>query len=173
MGAPCLPVLETWESDTASRPKQCILAIIVGNNREHSPNRVMTTKRLRILILLDAVAVLAVVFYFLKSQSFVPLMIGFLPFALGNFIYVKEVMAPPPEPKDTRLTDDEMRRRKQAAFPLLITPILFCVMSPTVIRSYSSLGWSPVVCIGFSVFLCIVLISAYGGVKLLLKARTG
>ncbi len=129
-------------------------------------------KRLLIMVLLDTAAIMTFGFYFIEKRSFVPLMISFLPFILCNFIYVKEMVIPSSIPNETRFTADEVKQRKQAAFPLLIMPVLFCVMLPTVIRSYGSLGWSPIVCIGFSVFLCIVLISAYGGIKLLLWART-
>jgi hypothetical protein len=124
---------------------------------------------LLILSLLDAAALLALVQHFRKDQSFAPLMIGFLPLLLCNFIYFKEAVLVPRKPRGTKPEVNEMRRRRQNAVPLLIMPVLYCVMLPSVIKFYGSLGWSPAVCIGFSVFMCLALISGYGGVKLLLN----
>jgi hypothetical protein len=113
--------------------------------------------------------VLAFVLHFHKDQSFVPLTIGFLPLALCNVIYFNEAILAPRKPRGNKLEVNEMRRRKQNAVPLLIMPVLYSVMLPSLIRFYGSLGWSPAVCIGFSVLMCVALISGYGGVKLLLN----
>jgi hypothetical protein len=130
----------------------------------------MNVKSLLILILINTALVLAFVFYLRENQNFIPLMIGILPLLLCNLIYVKELVAPKKMNK-ANSTDDDAPRKKQNAVPLLIMPVLYCIMLPSLIKFYGSLGWSPAVCIGFSVLLCLVLISGYGGVKLLLRAR--
>ena len=134
-----------------------------------STGGVLTTRRLLILILLDSAAVLAFVQHFREDQSFVPLMIGFLPLLLCNVIYFNEAVLASRKLGGIKPEVNELRRRRQNAVPLLIMPVLYCVMLPSVIKFYASLGWSPAVCIGFSVLMCVALISGYSGVKLLLN----
>ena len=62
-------------------------------------------------------------------------------------------------------------RRRKSAVPLFIVPVGFFVTLPALVRFDSSLGWSPVVCFGFSILVCIVLIAFYGGVKATLRKR--
>lgn len=95
------------------------------------------------------------------------MIVGFLPLLICNVIYFNEAVLAPRRPRGTKREDNEVRRRKQNAVPLLIMPVLFCIMLPSLISFYASLGWSPAVCIGFSVFLSLALISGYGGIKLL------
>jgi hypothetical protein len=129
----------------------------------------MFKKSLIVLVLLNFVAVFAFVFSYGKHQSLVPLYVGLLPLVLFNYIYAREFIAP--KPVVEAKSPSGQTAKKTNPWGLLIMPVMFCLYLPKMIQLDSSLGWSPVVSFGFSILLCIVLISLYGGVKTALKSR--
>jgi hypothetical protein len=126
-------------------------------------------RSLVILVVADAFLVLAFVLTYLKYQSLVPLYVGLLPFALCNYIYAREFVAP-----SSGIETSSAGRRgglKRNVLPLLLMPFLFCWKLPALINLGTSLNWHPAVTIALSLLLCIVIISTYGGVKAALKPK--
>jgi hypothetical protein len=124
----------------------------------------MIKKSLLVLVTINAITVLAFVMGYLQHRSLVPLYIGLLPFTLCNFIYTREFIAPKAVAAAAESASEG--KRKMNIFPLLIMPVCFLLGLPALLRFDRSLGWSPVVCIGFSVLLCIVIIAFYGAVRM-------
>ena len=119
----------------------------------------MIKKSLIVLLLVDFVLVLAFVLNYGKNQSFTLFYIGLLPLVLCNFIYAREFIANAEKPP----LDKPVKKVK--ALPLLIMPLFFCLNLPALIKFNRSLGWSPIVSLGFGMLLCIVIIAMYGGLK--------
>jgi hypothetical protein len=124
-------------------------------------------RKLAVLVSVNFAAVVAFILTYLKHQTLVPLYVGFLPFVLCNFIYVREFLRP--VVKVESLPPAGKSSKRISAFSLFIMPVGFCFTLPALVEFDSSLGWSPVVCLGFSVLLCIVIISLYGSVKIILR----
>jgi len=129
----------------------------------------MIKKSLVVLVLVNFGIVVAFVICYTRDQSFVPIYIGLLPFVLCNFIYTREFICPKAVVDSTLGTNQPVK--KLSLLPLLIMPIGFCLYLPALIKFDSSIGWSPVVCLGFSLLLSIVIIALYGGVKTALKCK--
>lgn len=127
----------------------------------------MFKKSLFLLVLINIVVVVSFVISFMRHQSLVPLYIGLLPFVLCNFIYAREFIAPKAD--NPVKTPNNKPAKKLNVLPLLLMPLCFCLTLPALIKFDSSLGWSPVVSLGFSILLCIVIIALYGGVKTAIK----
>jgi hypothetical protein len=130
--------------------------------------REMFKKSLSVLVLLNFVVVLAFVFTYVRHASFVPLYIGLLPFVLCNYIYAREFIAPTQAPVSALPPDQSAK--KSSPWGLLIMPVMFCLYLPKLISFENSLGWPPLVSVGFSVLCCLAIISLYGGVKTALKS---
>ena len=125
------------------------------------------SSKLASLVILDCAGVVSCVLFYLKHLTLTLLYIGFLPLVLCNIIFVRECIGPSAQAKTfppVRKASGWMR-----ALPLLIMPVGFLVTLPALISFYNSLGWSPVVCFGFSVLDCLVIMSLYGGVKVVLN----
>jgi hypothetical protein len=114
----------------------------------------MFKKSLFLLILVNFFVVLAFVISFIR-----------LPFVLCNFIYSREFVTP--QADSAVKASGNQPTKKLNVLPLL--PLCFCLTLPALIKFDSSLGWSPVVSMGFSILLCIVIIALYGGVKTAIK----
>jgi len=125
----------------------------------------MTNKRLMYLVVGNFIPIAAFVFYFPKHQTLTPLYIGILPLLLCNFIYVREFITPQNTDKRTAIGS----KKKLNVMPLLIMPVCFCLALPALIKFDGSLGWPPVICFGFSLLLCLVIIATYGSIKTALK----
>jgi hypothetical protein len=124
-------------------------------------------KSLMILVMLDFVLVFAFVLSFGRYQSFAPVYIGILPLVLCNFIYAREFISPKPDAEAKASTGQPVK--KLNVFSLLMLPVWFCLTLPALIKFNSSLGWSPVISLGFSLLLCLVIIATYAGAKSAIK----
>jgi len=127
----------------------------------------MFKKSLFILVAINFVVVVTFVLNFTRHHSLVPLYIGLLPVILCNFIYAREFVAPKAD--DAVKSAGDQPAKKMNVLPLLLMPLCFCLTLPALIKFDSGLGWSPVVSLGFSLLLCVVLIALYGGVKTAIK----
>lgn len=123
----------------------------------------MIKRNLAVMVILDVVLLVAFVLDYLKQRSLVPLYVGILPLALFNFIFVREFIRPAIKVEKQPPVSRSTKRRN--IISLFIMPIGFFFTLPALIKFDGSLGWPPVVCFGFSVLLCIVIIAFYGGVK--------
>ena len=124
----------------------------------------ISKRNLAVLILLNFAAMVAFLWHYLKHQSLTPLYVGLLPLVLCNFIFVHEFLRPATKSSEDLHPIGKPAARRNA-FWLFIMPIGFCFTLPALVEFDSSLGWSPIVCLGFSALLCIVIIATYGGVK--------
>jgi hypothetical protein len=120
-------------------------------------------RHVNILTVADAVAVIAFAITYARYKSLVPLYIGLMPLILCNFIYSREFLSRKPDATDQASPPKIAPRRN--FLPLLIMPLSFCFAIRALITFDSSLGWSPVVSIGFSLLLCLVIIASYGAIK--------
>ena len=124
-------------------------------------------RKLAVLVLLNFAVIVAFVLTYLKHQSLVPLYVGFLPLLLCNVVFVREFIRPATKVENSPPTAKSAKR--MSALSLFIMPVGFFFALPALIRFDSSLGWSPIVCFGFSILLCIVMIAFYGGLKTTLR----
>jgi len=86
---------------------------------------------------------------------------------LCNFIFAREFISPKPDAERKASTGQPVK--KLNIFSLLMLPISFCLTLPALIKFDSSLGWSRIISLGFSLLLCLVIIATYSGVKSAIK----
>jgi hypothetical protein len=117
--------------------------------------------------MLNFILVFAFVLSFSRYQSFTPFYIGILPLVLCNFIFAREFILPKPDAAAKASTGQPVK--KLNLLSLLMMPVSFCLALPALVKFDSSLGWSPIISLGFSLLLCLVIIATYGGVKSAIK----
>ncbi|RRA49335.1 hypothetical protein D1Y84_14670 [Acidipila sp. EB88] len=105
---------------------------------------------------------------FPRYRSFVPAYIGILPLVLFNYIYVRELVAPPATLRNP-LAASTRPQAKAALIALGYSIVVSVITIPPLFRTYVSLGWTPASCLVFSFVMCIAMLCAYIGVKVAVK----